>query len=120
MHIHAWGLGGCRVLRFIKTEGSNSCRRRREKLAGLYKENMGTSLAGKDMDYYTVSLLFGVHLCRAILWLPLACVCDRHTAGDDEGFGISLGWGWDEVEQGAFFLLEATACLTVGCVVLHL
>lgn len=53
---------------------------------------MGTSLAGKDMDY-TVSLLFGMHLCRAIFVAPLAFVCDRHTAGD-ERLGISLGWGW--------------------------
>lgn len=27
---------------------------------------------------------------------PLACVRDRHTAGD-ERFWISLGWGWEKV-----------------------
>lgn len=90
------GEGGCHVLRFIKTEGSNSCWRRREKTSGLVERQHGHQPGRERHGLHSIPVIWDAPVQSNFVAL-LAGVCDRHTAGD-ERFGISLGWGWEKVE----------------------
>lgn len=94
--------GGRRVLGWLGTEGSARDRR------GLVEGQHG-HLSGRERQGLHGPLIcfFGDAPVQSSLVAPLACACDRHTAGDGS-FRISLGW--EAAEQAAFFSLAVTAC----------
>lgn len=85
---------GRRVLRFIKVEGSNSLGKVRE-TSWLVTRQHGHQPGRERRELHSMLVIWDAPV-QSNLVAPLACVCDRHTAGD-ERFRFSLGWGWETV-----------------------